>query len=52
MKVQPDNKMVALHISEYKNIIYNLRSEIENLKSPTEAYKPASKSVYSSDELC
>jgi kinesin family protein 18/19 len=32
-KVQPNKKMVALHISEYKNIIYDLRSEIENLKS-------------------
>lgn len=33
MKVQPNKKMVALHISEYKNIISDLRTEIESLKS-------------------
>ena len=32
MKVEPNKKMVSLHISAYKNIISDLRDEIEALK--------------------
>jgi len=32
-KQMPNKKLVALHIAEYKNIITDLRSEIESLKS-------------------
>ena len=28
----PNKKMVQMHIAEYKNIINDLRSEVENLK--------------------
>ena len=33
MKVEANKKMVTLHISAYKNIISDLRGEIETLKS-------------------
>lgn len=33
VKVKPNKKMVSLHIAEYKSIISDLRSEIQNLKS-------------------
>ena len=33
MRVEPNKKMVHLHISAYKNIIADLKDEIERLKS-------------------
>jgi len=33
MRVEPNKKMVYLHISAYKNIIAELRDEIDKLKS-------------------
>ena len=33
MRVEPNKKMVHLHISAYKNIISDLRDEIEQLKA-------------------
>ncbi|CAG9327589.1 unnamed protein product [Blepharisma stoltei] len=46
-KVQANKKLVALHITEYKNIISDLRSEIESLKtqlhhSPMPSQPPSS----------
>ena len=33
MRVEPNKKMVYLHISAYKSIIADLRDEIDKLKS-------------------
>lgn len=33
MRVEPNKKMVYLHISAYKSIIADLRDEIEKLKA-------------------
>ena len=33
VKVTSNKKVVALHVSEYKNIINDLRQEIEELKA-------------------
>ena len=33
MRVEPNKKMVSQHISAYKNIIADLRDEIDKLKS-------------------
>ena len=33
MRVEPNKKMVYLHISAYKSIIADLRDEIEKLKT-------------------